>query len=78
LILVVEDFVLGYEAMFPTFLEELAASICSVVKERHYAGYSYVWSNFQIYGVVVLAPGLNVGNSVFLTFCKKVWALAEN
>jgi len=78
LILVIEDFVLGYEAMFPTVLEELAASIHIVVKERCFASNSCVWNNIQMYGVVVLAPGLYVGHSVFLTFCVKVWALAEN
>ena len=69
---------MGYGAMFPTFLEELAASVCSVVKERCFASFSYVWNNIQIYGVVVLSPGLYVGHSVLLTFCIKVWALAEN
>jgi len=62
--LVIEDFVVGYKAMFPTFLEELTTSICSVVKERCFASFSYMWNNIQIYGVVVLAPGLYFGHSV--------------
>ena len=64
--------------MFPTFLEELAASVCSVVKERRFASCSYVWYNIQLFGVVVLSPGLYVGHFVFLTFCTRVWAFAEN
>jgi hypothetical protein len=41
--------------MFPTFLEEHASSVCSVIKERCGASCSYVWNNIQMYGGVVLS-----------------------